>query len=192
MLKRSHYSYRFSFLIKGLRTQNQVSPYRQRTDNNSSFLSKDLSKTAELLPRSSLSKFTTSAYKSEYRMYNQFLELSFPKKPRFSLPLQHLLAFIAHCFFQSSAASTACTLVSALSFIVQLSYFADTVQHFMMNFCLQGFQKVKPLSYSRLPITPQYFKIPYSSFRTHTICILQKVSFKTKVSCCICLCFRTT
>lgn len=157
MLKRSHYSYRFSFLIKGLRTQNQVSPYRQRTDNSSSFLSKTLSKTAELLPRNSLSKFTTSAYKSEYRMYNQFLELSFPKKPPSSLPLQHLLAFIAHCFFQSSAASTACTWVSALSFIVQLSYFADTVQHFIKKGFIQGFQKVKQLSYSRPPITTQFF-----------------------------------
>lgn len=47
-------------------------PYRQRTDNSSSFLSMDLSKTADLLLRSSLSKFTTSAYKSEYWMYNQF------------------------------------------------------------------------------------------------------------------------
>lgn len=87
-------------------------------------------------------------------MYNQFVELSYPKKPPFSLPLQHLLAFIARCYFQRSAASTACTLVSALNFIVRRSYFADTVQHFMKNVCLQGFQKVKPFSYSRLPITP--------------------------------------
>lgn len=69
-------------------------------------------------------------------MYNEFVELSFPKKSPFSLPLQHLLAFITHSYFQRSAASNACTFVSALSFIVQLSYFADTVQHFMMNFCL--------------------------------------------------------
>lgn len=56
-------------------------------------------------------------------MYYQFVELSYPKKPPFSLPLQHLLAFIAHCYFQRSAASTACTLVSALSFIVRPKLF---------------------------------------------------------------------
>lgn len=110
-------------------------PYRQRTDNSSSFLSKDLSKTADLLLRSSLSKFTTSAYKSEYWMYNQF-----SKKPPFLLPLQHLLAFIAHCYFQRLAASTAFTLVSALSFIVQLSYSADT-EHFIKKILYKGFKK---------------------------------------------------
>lgn len=87
-------------------------------------------------------------------MYNQFVKLFFfSKKPPFLLPLQHLLAFIAHCYFQRLAASTAFTLVSALSFIVQLSYFADTVQHFIKKDFIQGFQKVKQLSYSRPPIT---------------------------------------
>lgn len=122
-------------------------------------------------------------------MYNQFVKQFFSKN-LFLLPLHHLLAFIAHCYFQRSAASTAFTLVSALSFIVQLSYFADTVQHFIKTDFIQGFQKVKQLSYFRPPITTWFFKIP-SSFRMHKIFIPQKEYLKTNVSCCIFLCFRT-
>lgn len=82
----------------------QVSEFR--TDTSSSFPSKDLSQDTELLLRSSLSKSTTSAYKSVFQSYKQFVQFYFSNESHFSPSLQHLPAFIAHYYLTGSAAST--------------------------------------------------------------------------------------
>ena len=50
------------------------------------------------------------------------------------------------------------TAVSALSFVFQLGGFTDITQHFIVKKMLQGFQKIKPSSDARLPITPNILK----------------------------------
>ena len=72
--------------------------------------------------------------------------------------MQHLTAFIAHCYIKGSAASTVRTAVSALSFVFQLGAFTDITQHIIVKKILQGFQKIKPSSDARLPITPNILK----------------------------------
>nr|XP_022303974.1 uncharacterized protein LOC111111343 isoform X4 [Crassostrea virginica] len=119
--------------ITGFRIQSEVSPYEQRTDTSSSFVSKDLSQTADLLIRSSLSTSTTAAYKSVFQSYKEFIELFFPTDCPLPPSLQHLTVFIAHCYLKGSAASTVRTAVSALSFVFQLGGFTDITQHFIVK-----------------------------------------------------------
>lgn len=93
-----------------------------------------------------------------FQSYKQFVQFSFSNESPFPPFLQHLSAFIAHCYLKGSAASTVRTLISALSFIFQLGNFVDIIQHFIIKKMLQGFLKVKPSSDSRLPITPNILK----------------------------------
>ena len=72
--------------------------------------------------------------------------------------MQHLTAFIAHCYLKGSAASTVRTAVSALNFVFQLGVFTDITQHIIVKKMLQGFQKIKPSPDARLPITPNILK----------------------------------
>ena len=67
------------------------------------------------------------------------------------------MAFIARCYLKGSAALTVRTAVSALSFVFQLEGLTDITQHFIVK-KLQRFQKVKPSSDARLPITPNILK----------------------------------
>lgn len=97
-----------------------------------------------------------AAYKSAFQSYKLFVSQTYDQStPPLPPRLEHLASFIAHCYQSNLAASTTRTIVSALSFICQLSSFQDFTQHFLIKKMLQGFQKVKPTYDPRLPITPE-------------------------------------
>ena len=109
----------------------------------------------DYLVRNSLSPSTLLAYKSAFSTYNNFVSAHFglcanPIPPS----LQHLTAFIDHCFLKQLAASSTRTIISSLSFTFQFGGFQDITQHFIVKKMLLGFQKSKPSSDARLPITP--------------------------------------
>ncbi|XP_052692670.1 uncharacterized protein LOC128170937 [Crassostrea angulata] len=139
--------------------QSPLSTYGHRANSSSSSISADLTETANFLVRNSLSESTLSAYKSAYLTYNFFIEQSFQYNASPLPPyVHHLSTFIAHCYLKGFAASTTSTLVSSLSFILQLGNSTDITQHFSIRKMLQGFRKSKPSSDSRLPITPTILK----------------------------------
>uniref|UniRef100_A0A8W8P4R3 Uncharacterized protein n=1 Tax=Magallana gigas TaxID=29159 RepID=A0A8W8P4R3_MAGGI len=144
---------------QGERIQSPLSTYGHRANSSSSSISADLTETANFLVRNSLSESILSAYKSAYLTYNFFIEQSFQYNASPLPPcVHHLSTFIAHCYLKGFAASTTSTLVSSLSFILQLGNYTDITQHFSIRKMLQGFRKSKPSSDSRLPITPTILK----------------------------------
>lgn len=113
----------FRLLVSEFKTSFSQMDEEQTPVPRSSFPSRDLSHAAELLLRSSLSKPTTSAYKSVIQSYEQFVQFYCSNEIPFPPSLQRLLAFIAHSYLKGSAAYTVRTLISALSFIFQLGNF---------------------------------------------------------------------
>lgn len=89
-----------------------------------------------------------------FQSYKQFVQFYFSNESHFSPSLQHLPAFIAHCYLTGSVASTVRTWILVLNFIFQLGNFAEITKHFIIKIFLQGFQKVKPSLDFRFPITP--------------------------------------
>lgn len=111
--------------------------------------------TADYLISKSLSEESRSSYKNIFLTYKQFLQDHMDKAANPLVPkLSHLVSYIAHCFTQGLAASTARTHISALSFIFQLGGHQDLTQHFIIKKQLQGYSKTKPSQDARLPITP--------------------------------------
>lgn len=108
-----------------------------------------------MLLQNSLSQSTIVSYQSAFQSYKQFLVQTFGEQVQLLPPsVQHMSAFIAHCFQSNLAASTTRTLISSLSFIFKLGDFSDVTQHFIIKKMLQGYQKCKPSMDARLPITP--------------------------------------
>ena len=123
----------------------------------------------EYLVRNSLSPSTFLAYKSAFCTYKNFVIAHFgfcanPLPPS----LQHLTAFIVHCFLKQLAASSTRTVISSLSFTFQLGGYQGITQHFIVKNILLGFQKSKPSSDARLPITPTILKQLVNALQ-HTI-----------------------
>ncbi|XP_062572696.1 uncharacterized protein LOC134234642 [Saccostrea cucullata] len=129
--------------------------YGQRTNTSPLKFSEDLTCTADLLVRNSLSPWTLLAYKSAFSSYKCFIEQTFGNQASPLPPcVQHLSLFVAHCYQKGFAASTTSTVVSSLSFIFQHGNYSDITQHFIIRKMLQGYRKSKPTSDPRLPITP--------------------------------------
>ena len=127
----------------------------QQTHPSSSETNPPLNNTMCFLLRSSLSQSTISSYHSAFQTYKQFIVQTFGDQVKPLPPsLQHMSAFIAHCFLTNLAASTTRTLVSSLGFTFKLGDFDDITQHFIVKKMLQGYQKCKPSNDARLPITP--------------------------------------
>lgn len=75
-----------------------------------------------------------AAYKSAFQSYKLFVSQTYDQStPPLPPRLEHLASFIAHCYQSNLAASTTRTIVSALSFICQLSSFQDFTQHFLIK-----------------------------------------------------------
>lgn len=149
------YSSWYAFSSTGTRVPSSFPSHAVQTYAGSTDACKTLKVTQDYLVRNSFSQSTLSAYKSAFVSYRDFINMHFgscvnplPPSP------QHLSAFIANCFLRKLAASSTRTLVSSLSFIFQLGGFQDITQHFIIKKTLIGFQKCKPSSDSRLPITP--------------------------------------
>lgn len=139
----------------GGRVQTAVSRHGQQTHPSSSETNSPLSNTMNFLLRSSLSQSTISSYHSAFQTYKQFIVQTFGDQVKPLPPsLQHMSAFIAHCFLTNLAASTTRTLVSSLSFTFKLGVCEDITQHFIVKKMLQGYQKCQPSNDARLPITP--------------------------------------
>ncbi|XP_062602257.1 uncharacterized protein LOC134263918 [Saccostrea cucullata] len=141
--------------ITGQRVPNTVSLHGSGLHPCEPSIDKSLNQTAESLLYRSLSPSTVAAYKSAFQAYKLFILQTYGEEMSPLPPcLEHLAYFIANCYQTNLAASTNRTIISALSFIFQLSSSQDVTQHFIIKKMLQGFLKAKPIGDPRLPITP--------------------------------------
>jgi len=62
--------------------------------------------------------------------------------------------FIAHCFKENLSASTVESYLSVIGYFHKLSNCNDMTQHFIIRKSLNGYQKMRNVKDSRLPITP--------------------------------------
>lgn len=141
--------------------------------------------------RNSLSKSTALAYKTTYLTYARFVAQVFGTRVHPLPPsLQHLSAFIAHCYLKGLAASTTRTFISSLSFIFQLGNYPDITQTFLVQKMLQGFHKSKPSSDPRLPITPEILSSLLNSLEHTTSSLFIKLLLKAMFTLAFCAFLR--
>ena len=109
---------------------------------------------ASSLVDKALSPATHKTYQRAVQQYVKFIEDVFDKSTKpFPASSQCIMLFVAHCYDNNLAASTVLTYVSALSYFHKIRGWTDTTQNFVVKKCLQGYQKERPSSDQRKPIT---------------------------------------
>lgn len=105
-----------------------------------------------------------------------------------SIPIDHLLIFIAHLSISGTAYRTAALYISALSYIHKLRGIQDNTQSFIVKKALQGLHKKRGVTIDpRIPLTlsilqrvilalPSICRSPYESVLFSTILFFHHIS----------------
>ena len=126
-----------------------------------------------------LSQVTHRTYNRAVQQYVAFIEEVFNKAvTHFPATSQYIMLFVAHCYNNGFAASTVLTYISALSYFHKIREWADPTQNFLIKKCLQGYQKEKPSTDQRRPITTNILKKLIESLQQTTCSQFTRILLK--------------